>query len=98
LALVERNFARQLTDASIAQQLGLSTSHFRYLFRQATGQPFHKYLIALRLEKARQMLIEEDSAVGAVARAVGFTGLAHFTRAFVLRFNATPSTVRRGGE
>lgn len=98
LTYVDRNFARELTDASVAQQLGLSTSHFRYLFKQATGQPFHKYLIGLRLEKARRMLVEQGLPVGAVARAVGFTALSHFSRAFAQRFSVSPTSVRRGGD
>lgn len=96
LAIVERHFAKNLTDAAVASQLGLSTSHFRYLFREATGQPFHKYLIALRLEKARQMLVEEEVAVSTVAKAVGFTGLSHFSRAFTQRFSVSPTHIRRG--
>ncbi len=96
LALVDRQFARHLSDEAVAAQLGLSTSHFRHLFRQATGQPFHKYVIAMRLEKARTMLVEEDVAISAVARAVGFTGLSHFSRAFTQRFAASPTHIRRG--
>ncbi len=95
LSLVERNFAKDLNDATVAAQLGLSTSHFRFLFRQATGQPFHKYLVALRLEKARRMLVEDDVSVSAVARAVGFAGLSHFSRAFAQRFGISPTSVRR---
>jgi AraC-like DNA-binding protein len=95
LAIVERNFAKNLTDSMVAEQLGLSTSHFRFLFRQATGNPFHKYLIAVRLEKARQMLSHQDLPVSHVANAVGFTGLSHFSRAFAQRFSMSPSSVRR---
>lgn len=98
MALIERNFARKLSDASIAEHLGLSTSHFRHLFRRATGQPFHRYLVSLRLEKARQMLAERDMPVTEVASAVGFCGLSHFSRAFTQRFAASPSQVRRTGE
>jgi len=98
LALVERNFARPISDSIVADQLGLSTSHFRYLFRQATGQPFHKYLVNLRLEKARQMLLEQELGVSEVARAVGFTGLSHFSRAFAQRFSQSPTSVRRSGQ
>ncbi len=95
LAYVERNFARDLSDASVAAQLGLSTSHFRFLFKEATGQPFHRFLVALRLEKARRILIEQELPVSAVARAVGFTGLSHFSRAFTQRFSVSPTNVRR---
>jgi AraC-like DNA-binding protein len=98
LSLVDRNFAKDLTDASVAQQLGLSTSHFRFLFKQATGQPFHKYLVSLRLEKARRMLVEQGLPVGTVARAVGFSALSHFSRAFAQRFSVSPTSLRRGGD
>jgi AraC-like DNA-binding protein len=95
LAIVERHYAKDLTDAMVAAQLGLSTSHFRFLFRQATGHPFHKYVVALRLEKAKQMLIDQELPVSQVAAAVGFTGLSHFSRAFTQRFSASPSHIRR---
>lgn len=95
LAIVDRQFARDLTDAALAAQLGLSTSHFRFLFRQATGMPFHKYVVAVRLEKARRMLVEQEITVSEVAAAVGFGGLSHFSRAFTQRFSASPTHIRR---
>jgi len=98
LAMVERNYAKNLTDASVAALLGLSTSHFRFLFKEATGQPFHKFLVSLRLEKARQMLNDQEIAVSAVAKAVGFAGLSHFSRAFAQRFQVSPTSIRRGVE
>ncbi len=98
LAWVDRNYARDLNDAAVADQLGLSTSHFRYLFKEATGQPFHKYLVALRLEKAHQMLVQGDLSVSEVARAVGFAGLSHFSRAFANRFTVSPTHLRRSAE
>lgn len=97
LAILNRNFAKDLTDQTMANELGLSTSHFRFLFRESTGQPFHKYLIGLRLERARNLLVEATMPVSEVAAAVGFSGLAHFSRAFTQRFSVSPSTMRRGG-
>ncbi|MFQ3669344.1 MAG: AraC family transcriptional regulator, partial [Fimbriimonadaceae bacterium] len=95
LAIVERNYAKELTDSSVAAQLGLSNSHFRHLFKQTTGQPFHQYLIAVRLEHARQMLLDQDISVSQVASAVGFQGLSHFSRAFTQRFQVSPTRLRR---
>jgi AraC-like DNA-binding protein len=94
LALVDRNFAKPLNDAEVAEQLGLSTSHFRFLFKEATGQPFHRYLIAMRLEKARKLLIEHGMPVSEAAKAVGFTNASHFSRAFAQRFKVSPTRVR----
>lgn len=97
LAHLAKHYHRDLNDDVVARELGLSTSHFRHLFREATGQPFRKYLMSLRLEKARQMIVEGDQSIGEIAVEVGFTGIAHFSRAFVQRFAATPSSFRKGG-
>ena len=95
LSIVNRNFAKNINDSSVAEQLGLSTSHFRFLFKEVTGQPFHKYLISLRLERAKKLLMENNLPVSEVAAAVGFHGLAHFSRAFTARFAVSPTNLRR---
>lgn len=95
LRLIEREYAKNLSDEQVASTVGLSTSHFRYLFRQITGQPFHKYLLALRLEKARQLLVESDASITEIAVRCGFASPAHFSRAFSARFQATPSDLKR---
>lgn len=97
LDYIGRNSHRDLTDEAVARELGLSTSHFRHLFREATGQPFRKYLMGVRLERARRLLVEGDSPIGEIAVEVGFSGVAHFSRAFAQRFQASPSSLRRGG-
>ncbi len=98
LAIVNRNFAKPLSDEEIAAELGLSTSHFRHLFKEATGQPFHRYLMALRLERARRLLVDFNLPVSEVASSVGFSSLAHFSRAFAQRFQSNPSAFRRMGK
>lgn len=95
LAIVARNYAREISDVDIAAELGLSTSHFRFLFKEATGQPFHKYLVGMRLERARELLVDHAIPVTDVAEAVGFSGLSHFSRAFTQRFGVSPSQIRK---
>ena len=95
LVMISRNFATELGDETLANQLGLSTSHFRFLFKQTTGQPFHKYLVSLRLERARSFLEEGHSSISEVARNVGFHGLAHFSRVFTQRFGVSPNDYRK---
>lgn len=97
LAYLAKNYHRDLTDELVARELGLSTSHFRHLFREATGQPFRRYLMSVRLERARQLIIEGEMPISEVAVEVGFTGLAHFSRAFAQRFAVSPTLLRRAG-
>ncbi|HXH62454.1 MAG TPA: AraC family transcriptional regulator [Fimbriimonadaceae bacterium] len=94
LKYVGKHFRDDIDDAKMAKMLRLSTSHFRHLFREATCQPFHRYLVALRLEKARELILQSEMPVSEVAQTVGFVSPAHFSRAFTKRFGVAPSALR----
>lgn len=95
LGYLDRHFAEDVSDADLAGRVRLSTSHFRHLFRQVTKQPFHKYLLSLRLEKAREMILQTDQPISDISERCGFTSAAHFSRAFAQRFGASPSSIRQ---
>lgn len=94
LEILDRRYAQFLVDSDVASEVGLSTSHFRFLFKQATGEPFQKYLLRLRLEKARTLLQDHTLTVGEVTHLVGFVSAAHFTRSFSRRFGFAPSHLK----
>lgn len=94
LGFVDQNFGKDLSDDEVAHRVGLSTSHFRYLFRQATGRPFQQYLLARRLEQARRLLIETDIPVQDIGAELGFSSLASFSRAFARHYGTPPSALR----
>ena len=48
LAYIEDNLGRDLALREIAQIGGVSTSHFKVLFRKAMGVPPHQYVIRRR--------------------------------------------------
>ncbi len=95
LELVARRFTEDISVESLARDLNLSPSHFRHLFRETTRQPFNRYLVSLRLEKARELLLQTQSPVSDIADSVGFRSTAHFSRAFSKRFGVAPSALRQ---
>lgn len=94
--LLERRFAQDVSDEEIAGEVGLSTSHFRHLFKERTGSPFHKYVLNLRLEKARQEILATASSIREIAIGAGFVSSAHFSRVFSERFGLSPKQLREG--
>lgn len=96
LRVVNRSLGAELSDEIVAEQVGLSTSHFRFLFKQAVGKPFHQYLVAARLERAKQLLDNSTDSISEIAIEVGFSGLATFSRAFSQRFGLSPKDYRKG--
>lgn len=76
------NYARPLQLADIAGSVHLSPGHFRALFKEATGQTPMERLAAIRLERAKELLLHSQLAVGQVAEAVGYPDIHYFSRLF----------------
>jgi AraC family transcriptional regulator len=92
------NFAAPLTVEDVAQAAHLSPYHFSRLFKDATGFAPHQYLIKIRIERAKELLLNRtNGSLAQLASEVGFFDQAHFTRHFKRIEGVTPAVVRRGG-
>lgn len=94
LAYIEDNLGRELTLDEIAQSAGISTSHFKALFRKAMGLPPHQYLIRRRVERAAEQLRKGDLPIGQVALENGFCHQSHLALHTRRIFGATPQELR----
>lgn len=82
--------------ATLAAETGYSRGHFLRMFRAATGQSPHRYLLELRLAEAQALIGSQSIPLTEVAVACGFSSHAHLTTAFRSRYGVTPSAYRRG--
>jgi len=64
---------------------------FHYHF----GLPPIQYLNNVRIEKAKELLLEEDYRVNEICRKVGFDNCNHFIRLFKLKTNMTPTSYKK---
>jgi AraC family transcriptional regulator len=94
LAYIEDNLARDLTLREIARIAGLSTSHFKALFRKSVGVPPHQYLIRRRVERAAMQLRAGDMSIGQIALENGFCHQSHLALHTRRVLGATPREVR----
>ncbi len=92
---LEAHVADDLPLAMLAELVGLSSNHFCTAFRISLGEPPHRYLIKLRLERARELLADRCLSITEVALAVGFNSSAHFATAFRKQTGVAPSTYRQ---
>jgi len=82
------------TLAEMADNVGLSVTHFVRSFRQHTGSTPHKYLVRRRMDRAVSLLRVARISVGQVADEAGFSTPAHFVAAFRAAMGVTPGTLR----
>jgi AraC family transcriptional regulator len=94
LEFIHDNYSRDLSLGEIASAAYLSEYHFARLFKQITGAAPHAYLANLRIERARQLLVERTLTINEVAAAVGYQSQSHFTRVFKAITGLTPGEYR----
>ncbi|WP_285423777.1 AraC family transcriptional regulator [Pseudomonas sp. efr-133-TYG-103a] len=78
----------------LASQASMSVSHFSRLFSKATGRSPSRYFIHLRMETARQLLLESDLSILQVALEVGYASPSHFAQVFKRHSGVTPREYR----
>jgi AraC-like DNA-binding protein/ligand-binding sensor protein len=66
----------------IARAMHVSTFYFCKMFKKATGLTFTDYLGRVRVEKAKNLLLNPHLRVSEIAYTVGFQSLTHFNRVF----------------
>jgi AraC family transcriptional regulator len=91
---LETHLADDVSVAELAKVAGLSTGHFSGLFRNATGEPPHRYHTRLRVQRARR-LIERGASASAAALQVGFFDQSHLTRHMRRLLATSPGKLRK---
>ena len=93
-AYIEAHLAQELSVTELAAAAQTSPAYFARLFRQATGQTPHQYVIKCRIERAKRMLEETEMPISEIALRSGFSSQSHFTTAFRRLAGATPKAFR----
>ncbi len=91
---IDRNYQENIDAGEIADEACYSKFHFIRTFKSIYGKTPHQYLIAVRIEKAKELL-EVESSVTDACFSVGFDSLGSFVTLFKRRIGLTPSEYRR---
>lgn len=91
LILLEGRLDQALDLKKLARDVGCAPPYLSRLVKQETGKTLLLNLRALRIEKASELLSENQMNVTEVALEVGYQSLSHFSKAFSLEKGMTPS-------
>lgn len=94
LRIIETRFNEKLCVTQLTASLGVSGSHFRYLFRKETGITFQNFLREARLREAARLLLDDGLSIKEIALSIGYRHVSNFNRDFSRRFSITPSRYR----
>jgi len=96
-AEIERHYAENLTVAGVARRIGTSARQLQRVFEESGDRSFRAHVAAVRMDRARDMLVTGDDTVRSVAARVGYSQPAQFAKAFRRRHGVSPSELRRNG-
>ncbi|GIP06520.1 hypothetical protein J28TS4_49270 [Paenibacillus lautus] len=93
---IEENYAMEdLSLQEVADSVGMSVTYLSRTFKNETNMNFVKYLVQVRMEKARELLAESELSAQEAAYRVGFSDYVHFSKTFKKFHGLTPSAYRK---
>ncbi|MEL7025502.1 MAG: helix-turn-helix domain-containing protein [Pseudomonadota bacterium] len=92
---VRANYARDITVTEIAEAAHLSLSALERRFKKHLKKTPRQFLVEVRLEQARRLLVESTMPIAEVAFASGFSDHSYFSQQFRRFWGMLPSVFRR---
>ena len=87
---MEQNIEEPISPATLARDVAMSTRQLERLFRRYLNRSPKRYYMELRLQKARNLLMQTDMSVINVALACGFASPSHFSKCYRAHYDTTP--------
>lgn len=94
IEIMRNTLEEPVSPTEIAQQLGISVRQLERLFGRHFNTSPSRYYVELRLDRARNLLLQTEMSVSEIAIASGFQSVGHFTRLYRKFFGTTPSAQR----
>lgn len=92
---IDEHQGKAISLTEVARAVNISSYYFCRMFKEETGMNFTEYLARLRVEKAKNMLLNPHQRVSEVAYEVGFQSLSQFNRSFARFVGCSPTDWRR---
>ncbi len=90
IQMMESNIEDPISPSVLAREVGMSTRQLERLFRRYLNRSPKRYYMELRLQKARNLLMQTDMSVINVALACGFASPSHFSKCYRAHYDTTP--------
>lgn len=91
---IHQNFSKDISLEEISRHAYLSKYHFSRIFKKYTSYSPYQYLIAVRLNHSRMLLLTSSYPITEIADRCGFKRLDYFSAIFKKKFRCNPSQYR----
>ncbi|MFC5470045.1 response regulator [Cohnella suwonensis] len=86
--------SKGLKIQNVAEHVHLSPNYLSYLFKQIIGETIWEFVTKIRMEEAKQLLVNTTKKRYEIADEIGYESPEHFSRMFKRYFGESPNTIR----
>lgn len=90
IRIMENNIETPLAPWKIAEEIGISTRQLERLFGKYLNTSPKRYIVEMRLHRARNLIVQTEQSITEIAMACGFNSTSHFSKVFRGRFGVSP--------
>lgn len=99
VSFVRTNYMHKISLSDAAALVGLSPSHLGRIFKEEMQCGFCDFLVKVRIEKSKMLLLSGNASIAEISRLVGFSDQSYFNKVFRRAEGMTPNNFReKGGE
>lgn len=88
---IRDNYAKDITIADLADKVFISRNYLSQVFKNATGETINNYIISVKMEEAKRLIMERKYKIYEVANKVGYNNIPYFSTTFRKYFGITPA-------
>ena len=92
---IDEHSSEKLLLADIAKYLNLDLYYLSHFFRDSFGISFQNYLLKIRCEHARQLLLLSELSLLDISISTGFSDPKYFNKGFIQQYGCTPKEYRK---
>lgn len=95
LSYMNDNYGKNISLNDVAEYVYMTPVYFSTFFKKVTGENFIKRMTTIRLEHAKELLLNSDLTVNEICYTVGYNHIGNFLDKFKKKFNMTPNEYRK---
>ena len=88
---IQENYSRDISLDDVSSQVNISPYYFSKIFKEETGENFIEYLTRVRIDKAKELLVDANVSVKEAGIQSGYSDPNYFSRIFKKQMDMTPS-------
>ena len=98
ISYIQKNYKSDIAFEEMAASMGISYSYARKVVRDKLGKGISEYLISLKLEAAKELLLTTKRSITSISEEIGFSNVQSLNRFFKKYDGITPSEFRQNNE